>query len=81
MPTRSQFSLFIVTVGALEVEEGLVSNLLSVIANTELCGPGANLAHSLFEFLNVAHVHLGDLAMDINDSARFIEVMMGLSKD
>ena len=67
--------------GTLEVEEGLVSNLLPVIADTELRGPGANLAHSLFELLYVAHVHLSDLTMNINDPARFIEVMVRLPED
>ena len=67
--------------GTLEVEEGLVSNLLPVITDTELCSPGANHAHSLFELLYVAHVHLSDLAMNINDPARFIEVVVRLSED
>ena len=67
--------------GALEIEEGLVSDLLPVIANSELGGPGADLAYSLFEFLNVAHIHLGDLSMNVNDPARFIEVVVRLPKD
>jgi hypothetical protein len=68
-------------VGALEIEEGLVSDLLTVIADSELRSPGANLAHSLFEFLDVAHIHLGDLSMNVNNPARFIEVVVRLPKD
>ena len=67
--------------GTLEVEEGFVSNLLSVITDAELRSPGAHLAHSLFEFLDVAHIHLADLAMYINDPARFIEVVVCLPED
>ena len=67
--------------GTLEVEEGFVSNLLPVITDAELCRPGAHLAHSLFEFLDVAHIHLGDLAMHVNYPARFIEVMVCLPED
>ena len=67
--------------GALEIEESLVSDLLTVIADSELGGPGADLAHSLFEFLYVAHIHLGDLSMNVNNPARFIEVVVRLPKD
>ena len=67
--------------GALEIEEGLVSDLLTVIADSELGGPGANLTHSLFEFLDVAHIHLGDLSMNVNDPARFIVVVVRLPED
>ena len=67
--------------GALEIKEGLVSDLLTVIADSELRGPSADLAHSLFEFLDVAHIHLGDLSMNVNNPARFIEVVVCLPKD
>ena len=66
---------------ALEIEKCLVSDLLPIIADTELCRPGADLPYSLFKFLDVAHVHLGDMAMHINDSARFIVVVVRLTKD
>ena len=81
LPSRSQSPLFKVTVGSFEVAQGLVSNLLAIVADAELGGPGANLADSLFELLDVAHVHLGHLAMNIDNPARFIEVMVGLPKD
>ena len=67
--------------GALEIEESLVSDLFTVIADSELVRPGADRVYRLIQLLDELLVHRGDLAVDIDDATRLIEVVVVLSKD
>lgn len=63
-------ALFLVgIVSLIEIIQSFISDLLTIIANTELIRPSSDSACRLLQFLDEAHVHLSHLTMDINDSA------------
>ena len=73
--------LFIVAVGPVEVGQSFVSDLLTIVADAELVRPSADRVHRLIKLLNELLVHRSDLAVNIDDAARLIEVVVILPKD
>ena len=73
--------LFIIAVGLVEVSQSFVSDLLTIVADAELVRPSADRVHRLIQLLNKLLVHRSDLAVDVDDAARLVEVVMILSKD
>ena len=64
-----------------EVIISLVSDFLTIVADTELIRPRSDLRCRCFKILDEAPIHLCDLAVDIHDAARFVEVVMVLTED
>ena len=72
---------FVVGESLVEVSQSFVSDLFTVIADSELVRPGADRVYRLIQLLDELLVHRGDLAVDIDDATRLIEVVVVLSKD
>lgn len=75
-------ALFLVgNVSLVEILNGALSHLLAVMGYTELGGPVSYLLDSLLHRCKVIVVHLAHVLVNVDDLARFIEVVVTLAED
>lgn len=76
------YALFLVSdVGLVEILNSALAHLLAIMGNAELCGPVSYRLGSLLHIGKIVVIHLTDVLVNIDDSARLAEVMVTLAED
>ena len=68
-------------VSLVKILNGALSHLLAIVGHTELGCPVSHLFHSLLHRCKVIVVHLAHVLVNVDDLARFREVVVALAED